>query len=46
MISNGKGLNYKVVDFVESYNFHIHFILSEFIQKVIIFLREIIPKEL
>jgi hypothetical protein len=26
MISNGKTLNYKVVDIVESYNFHIKFI--------------------
>jgi hypothetical protein len=25
MISNGKTLNYKVVDLVESYNFHIKF---------------------
>jgi hypothetical protein len=38
MTSNGKTLNYKIVDLVESYNFHIKFISSEFMQKSYIFL--------
>jgi hypothetical protein len=37
MISNEKSLNYRVVDLDEMYNFHIKFILFEFIQKITIF---------
>jgi hypothetical protein len=38
MTSNGKILNYKIVDLVESYNFHIKFTsIRVYAKKVIIF---------
>jgi hypothetical protein len=41
MTSNEKGLNYKVVDLVESYNFHINFILIRVHTKKLCFLEKL-----
>jgi hypothetical protein len=41
MTLNGKTLNYKVVDLVERYNFHIKFTSSEFKQKNYKFLKRV-----
>jgi hypothetical protein len=43
MTSNGKILNYKVVDLVESYSFYINLPPSEFKQKKYKFLKETGP---
>jgi hypothetical protein len=43
MISNKKCLNYKVVDLVESYNFHINFIPIRVHTKKLRFFREVEP---
>jgi hypothetical protein len=43
MTSNGKTLNYKVVDLVERYNFHISLPPSEFKQKITNFWKETGP---
>jgi hypothetical protein len=41
MTLNEKSLNYKVIDLVESYNFHINFISIQVHKKVKIFLKKL-----